>query len=441
MGLRKIGGSLAIESTTIWENSDPPWPHIDCGGLCVDYVDVDISNSIIWNHEAETISDWGSTLDIEWCDISGGWPGDGNIDADPLFCNEPCTPTDLSLSRLSPCRNAGRNGADIGAGGMGCEEPYVHTARTIHVPSDQATIADAIDAGCEGDTVLIAAGAYFEGDLEFQRRNIVVRGEKMPRGIDDDEVAVVDARDHGYGFRFMLDEGSDTELSRLVIANARGRGIVAAVPAAPTIENCIVRGNRGGGIECQGASEIRGCIVTGNSADAGGGISIPLWEARPQIINCVIENNVASVGGGLYISQSEDGLVENCVIRGNVATAGSNGGGGGFFGAHWYTFDVANSIIWDNSPNQIGVFDSVAVAISHSNVMGGWPGEGNIDADPLFATWHGRPSVLRPASPCIDSGDPMSGSDGIDWPPRYDNDPARADMGAYGGPGADIWLP
>lgn len=105
MGLRKIGGSLAIESTTIWENSDPPWPHLDCGGLCVDYVDADIRNSIIWNDDAETIDDWGSTLDIEWCDISGGWPGEGNIDADPLFATwhgRPC-----ALRPASPCIDSG----------------------------------------------------------------------------------------------------------------------------------------------------------------------------------------------------------------------------------------------------------------------------------------------------------------------------------------------
>lgn len=96
------------------------------------------------------------------------------------------------------------------------------------------------------------------------------------------------------------------------------------------------------------------------------------------------------------------------------------------------------------------------LTISYSDVEGGqssvvvekgctlnW-GDGMIDEDPLFMTFHGFDYLLDVGSPCIDSGDP-SIEDGIsDWRPRwpewYPNGP-RSDMGAYGGPGNKGWLP
>jgi hypothetical protein len=46
---------------------------------------------------------------FEYCDIEGGWAGEGNIDADPLFVN--AAAGDFRLRMDSPCIDAGTNDA------------------------------------------------------------------------------------------------------------------------------------------------------------------------------------------------------------------------------------------------------------------------------------------------------------------------------------------
>jgi len=47
---------------------------------------------------------------------------EGNIDADPLFCN--VDSNDFTLYDNSPCVGTGEDGANMGAYGVGCEAPY-----------------------------------------------------------------------------------------------------------------------------------------------------------------------------------------------------------------------------------------------------------------------------------------------------------------------------
>jgi hypothetical protein len=75
--------------------------------------------------------------------------------------------------------------------------------------------------------------------------------------------------------------------------------------------------------------------------------------------------------------------------------------------------------------------------VTYCNVQGGWPGDGNIDTDPLFAFRHDF--HLMPDSPCIDAGtnDPTGGlpvtdQDGNGRPLDGNGDTvAVSDMGAY----------
>ncbi|MHC4676899.1 MAG: right-handed parallel beta-helix repeat-containing protein, partial [Planctomycetota bacterium] len=119
-----------------------------------------------------------------------------------------------------------------------------------------------------------------------------------------------------------------------------------------------------------------------------------------------------------------DGPITNCTIADNLAGIRGGGISGG---------EIINCIIWDNWPEQI----YLPASVTYSDVQGGWEGEGNIDADPLFALdtdYH-----LMPGSPCIDAGtnDPCGGLpttdiEGVVRPLDGDGDTnAVADMGAY----------
>ena len=71
-------------------------------------------NNILWNN-GTTISMWNAgTLTADYCNFGNtNWPGEGNINLDPQFVNAALR--DYRLGPNSPCRGAGRNGADMGA--------------------------------------------------------------------------------------------------------------------------------------------------------------------------------------------------------------------------------------------------------------------------------------------------------------------------------------
>ena len=85
---------------------------------------VQIINSIIYGSDYSDeflpiFSEYGSELEILFSNIEGGWEGDGNIDTNPLFCDQ--SSGDFTLAENSPCIGSGENGTDIGALGVGCE--------------------------------------------------------------------------------------------------------------------------------------------------------------------------------------------------------------------------------------------------------------------------------------------------------------------------------
>jgi len=59
--------------------------------------------------------------------------------------------------------------------------PFSAIAATIHVPGDQQTIQDGIDAAMSGDTVLVAPGIYFE-NIYVSNKGISLQSETGPEG-------------------------------------------------------------------------------------------------------------------------------------------------------------------------------------------------------------------------------------------------------------------
>ncbi|MHC4084999.1 MAG: choice-of-anchor Q domain-containing protein, partial [Planctomycetota bacterium] len=179
------------------------------------------------------------------------------------------------------------------------------------------------------------------------------------------------------------------------------------------------------------------CIFNYNSASSGGGITNS--NSSPRLFNCIFSGNSTNYGGGMKNSGDSRPVITNCSFRGNTAF---KLGGGILSTARAYP-TLKNCIVWGNEVEtalEIWIWGSATV--SYSNVQGGWPGEGNIDADPCFfdpgyydagGVWVDGDYHLLPNSPCIDAGDPNYQYDpnekDLDGKPRVIG--GRIDLGAY----------
>ena len=104
--------------------------------------EMSIYNSIITANDSDVvfIQDSATSLIVSYSNIEGGWLGEGNIDANPLFC-EPDS-NNYHLSENSPSAGTGEDGADMGAFGVGCgtlEIEFPSIVNIWDVPNDQGS--------------------------------------------------------------------------------------------------------------------------------------------------------------------------------------------------------------------------------------------------------------------------------------------------------------
>ena len=161
-----------------------------------------------------------------------------------------------------------------------------------------------------------------------------------------------------------------------------------------TCVRCVFTGNvttatsqdgRGGAISA--SANYAHCLFAqaafcGNEARHGGALD---FDAQPTsnftLADCAVIGNVSRAtasAGALHVHRPMPGTVTNCTFSGNWA-AGSGAAVVWTGGAA----SLSNSIYFGDTPAEI--LDGGNVAITFSDVQGGWPGAGNIDADPQFA--------------------------------------------------------
>jgi len=312
-------------------------------------------------------------------------------------------------------------------------------ADTIRVPGDYPTIQAGIDAAQDGDEVVVDDGVWTGSgnkNLDFHGKAIVVRSEN-----DDPEACIIDCEGEGRGFYLHSDETTESVVKGFTITGADSSGIYCS-NSSPTITNCTIEGNtaksHGGGIYCIYDSNpaITNCTIADNTAYLyGGGIYSSIYSgSNPTITNCTIADNTAyyygggiychrgaptitnctitgntaeeSHGGGIYCSGS-DPTITNCTVTGNSAVAGY---GGGIYCAYNSKPTITNCILWADTPDEVYVVSGKPV-VRYSNVQGGYPGRGNIDADPLWVSgplgdfYLSQREAGQPEdSPCVDAG-------------------------------------
>ncbi len=348
-------------------------------------------------------------------------------------------------------------------------ELTVYSQGILNVPGEFETIQAAIDAAGDGDLIMVAAGLYGGAgnyELDFTGKKVTLGSEAGP------EETVIDCGFAGCGFRFTSGESQETVVYGFTVSDGGiigSGGGVQCVGTSPTIENCRITGcsagfGSGGGIYCgEGASpRILDCEILDNSADAeGGGIflgtgsgavlntstirgnegmerggGIFCLDSSPLIQRCLIFQNLSEVGGGLGSSGNANPSIVNCTIAENYAVTGcgvyfgsSYGllvhstitsnvgtGSGGIVCEEYASPSIVNCIVWRNNGPEIV---SVNAYVSYCDVQNGWPGTGNIDADPLFTRPGSSDYHILPASPCVDAArntPVLSDIDGEDRP-------------------------
>jgi len=166
-------------------------------------------------------------------------------------------------------------------------------AETINVPSDQPTIAAAISASVNGDTIAIAAGTYYEHSLNPNGKAITIGSASGNLDV------TIDALQASCVFVINSGEGDGTVIKDLVITGGSNYD--------------------GGGIACYSNSNptISGCTIKGNHAANGGGIAC-YDNSNSTITNCTISGNTASSGGGIYCYNNSSPVHSGCTFSGNT---------------------------------------------------------------------------------------------------------------------------
>ena len=173
------------------------------------------------------------------------------------------------------------------------------------------------------------------------------------------------------------------------------------------------------------------CVFLANRADADGGGMVCRHITDASLSGCTFVANTAAGNGGGLCNTDNWGIsnyeISNCIFSGNDA----GGNGDGLYNNR-SDVTVTNCILWGDMGEEIYNFQSSPV-VTYCDVQGGYEGEGNIDADPLFVDPNSGNYRISYGSPCIDAGNnyavPEDVTTDLDGNPRFVDDPATEDTG------------
>ena len=304
------------------------------------------------------------------------------------------------------------------------------------------TLRDVTVTGNSMDVLGYGGGAYFKGipgPLEIVGCRFTLNTSAAGAGI------VVD------GPGELVLEDTDCTFNNSVID---GAGAILS-PRTLTVRRCRFNDNAtgsaggflGGGcllihIDPTGNPETESalfedCEFSRNLAYIGAGFTGLL--APTTFRRCRFEENQAATIAAAALD-SMVVLFDRCVFRGNISPTGRTISTTAHL-ASQLTFDhctlsgedgpgietfgnpllITHSVFWGNTGAPLGGFATDST-IEWSDIEGGYPGTGNIDADPLFVDAASGDLHLLAGSPCIDAGSPA-------YP--FDPDGSTSDLGAF----------
>ncbi|MHC4571446.1 MAG: right-handed parallel beta-helix repeat-containing protein [Planctomycetota bacterium] len=423
-----------------------------------------ITNCII-NNNLKTDGSWGG----------GGGISCGGFKASPIITG--CTISDNMSSAegggiyceesnptISKCTINGNSAAYGNGGGIYCQDSSPIITNCI-ITSNTAGAGGGISCDVRGSTTI---NNCIISDNSAEYGGGIYSIDSNPMITDCTIIGNTSYCGGGIIFDFSI----DAILTNCTITNNTGGGIYCDLSSL-TITNCTISGNSGGGgmTNFESIPMLINCIFTGNMGDTAGGMSNSY--SNPTLINCIFTGNVGATGGGMNNGRSSP-MMTNCIFTGNVADTGGAMNNwdsnptltnctfaeNSAFNGNALAFDsylqqypsniqVTNSILADGG-NEIWNNDNSTIAITYSDVQGGYEGKGNIDAIPRFVEpgywdvndtpddvnddfWVEGDYHLLPTSPCMDAGDPNyiaePNETDLDGNPRVRGD--AIDMGAY----------
>jgi hypothetical protein len=286
-----------------------------------------------------------------------------------------------------------------------------------------ATIQHAVQQVGAGDhgLILIHAGVYTE-NLAIVQKDITLRGGYIVSDSQWIQTAntptIVRAKQTVDTGRAVLLRYSDAALEDLVITGGHtvgelcwGAGVWATASDV-VIRRSLITGNQadsegcgsGGGVTANWdygdvSLTLEDTVIAGNTAlDYGGALAAD--GAAVTLTNVLIYDNISPVANSIAITNSSVTVQNSTIVdnpNGDQAII--------VYDAPASTLIMRNTIMWGNKSNlQVHGTCANCVRVSYSDIQGGWPGQDNIDKDPLFVKPIGRDYHLKAWSPCIDTG-------------------------------------
>lgn len=439
------------------------------GAAVLAYDQDNIRDCIMWDDQPDEYYNSNYQTGVTYCNVKqteGVYPGEGNINEDPYLLSfylddpetNPCinSGSDLAqnicmpiLSGEAPCMNyytTSLNGQnDDSQVDMGFHYVLPSMGSLLRVPEDFSSIQEAIDFSENGDIIIINDGIYSSAEretLELFNKNLMIKSLNGPDAcfIENSNffLKLINRNTIIDGFTF-IDFKIYLNWASPIIRNCKGTAEIANYyglrGSMPLIENCSIGSiDLGMGskptivntkitdgnppvISIYGGSIINCEILRNTSTDTRNGVINIGIDAEVNIINSKITENSGIRGGAIYTNQSEGHSstvnVINCTISDNQFTQSA----GGIY-SEYSTINMRNCILWNNSPNEIYNAGSSTFNISYSDVKqssGVYPGEGNINQDPLFINSGDRAYCLSQVSagqtensPCFNSGNDQS---------------------------------
>jgi len=410
-----------ISSSTFWSNTAATGgaayalEGLSSNPCTMDIVDCIISGSPAGSGVSRS---GGADIQASCTDFHGNIPGafgggipdqvgtQGNIDADPLFCD--AEEESLHLDVDSPCLPGG-NACNLLMGALGEGECY-HVVLDPLGTGTYPDIQSALNA-MESGTIYLTDGVYAgpgNRDLNFLGKPLTLRSLS-----DDPENCIIDcggsADEPHRAFFFMLGESGATRIENLTVRNGWAE--------------------QGGALACLGSASpgILGCRLESCGALVGGAVFVNSSSAPVFETTLFLGNEAEQVGGAIYCENASVEL-RNCTLVGN--------GSGSMFAAGIFGLNsaatVESSLIAYNGPGEAILWLTGAIDINcsdlYGNIDGDWVGgieeqlgvDGNFTAHPRFCNLPGGVLTLGSNSPCLP-----------------DNNSCGVQIGAYG-QGCDV---